>query len=288
MHHVTTRATRAARVARNALLCLLAALPAVANAQSPDYWLRAADTAGVQGEVVAVEISLEVSGQDVQGWSFGLCHDAADLQVAGIQIGPDIATINNGGPPFFSFVEILADGVRVMQILDFAVSNVLHPDFAPYQILVVSYELLAPNQSTTTVGFCNTLGNPATSVEVVVRGQAVLPTTMPSTIDIGGGAVENFVRGDCNDSGSASLPDAVFLLGFLFPIDLDGDGSPDPSLLPCRRACDANDDGSLSIPDVIALLASLFGAPPVPLSPPTNCGPDPTPDALTCDQANCP
>lgn len=259
-----------------------------AAAQNTDYVLAAADAAGANGEVVSVEVTLDVLSGEVLGWSFGMCHDPMGLHVAGVQIGVDVASINSGGPPFFSFIETLPDGIRVIQVLDFAASNGLSAGVVPYQILVLSYELLAPNQSTTVVDFCNSLGNPATSVEVVVAGQAILPVTRSSTIDIGGGAVTSFVRGNCNSSGGVNIPDAVFLLGYLFPVDIDGDGLPDPNVLACPVACDANDDGSLSIPDVIALLGSLFGAPPVPLNAPTTCGADPTPDALDCSISSCP
>lgn len=103
---------------------------------------------------------------------------------------------------------------------------------------------------------------------------------------------EAFVRGNCTGPADASvnIADAIYLLGFLFPVDLDADGVPDPSPLACADACDANDDGVLNLADVVRLLGALFGAPATPLSAPgPTCGTDPTPDPLSCPaQQLCP
>lgn len=86
-----------------------------------------------------------------------------------------------------------------------------------------------------------------------------------------------FVRGECNNDGSVNLPDAVFLLTYLFPPS----GTPAP--LDCIDACDTNDDGSLNLVDAVAILNALFGQPIIPLPGPATCGTDPTAnDALDC------
>lgn len=87
-----------------------------------------------------------------------------------------------------------------------------------------------------------------------------------------------FRRGDCNDDGAVNLADVVWLLARLFPPN----GNP-PAPYACRDACDGNDDSALNLADAVAMLAAQFGTPPVPLpAPGSNCGSDPTADALDC------
>ena len=139
------------------------------------------------------------------------------------------------------------------------------------------------------------LGLPAPGPDTIVSllrstGQTVIDgcTGNPNPIGIDALAavnaivpLPNFVRGDCNDSGSRNLADVVFLLNMLF-------GSP-TQVAHCPQACDASDDGDLDIADAVAELVSLFGNPTIPLAAPSACGPDLTNDPLTCGSFNsCP
>ncbi|HIO65971.1 MAG TPA: hypothetical protein EYN40_04680 [Planctomycetes bacterium] len=83
-----------------------------------------------------------------------------------------------------------------------------------------------------------------------------------------------FRRGLCNGDGSFDIGDVIFLLGYLF-------SNADAPV--CHDSCDTNDDGDLNIADGISMLGSLFNgdAPPAPPGP-TDCGADPTADALDC------
>ncbi|MEM7262756.1 MAG: dockerin type I repeat-containing protein, partial [Planctomycetota bacterium] len=85
-----------------------------------------------------------------------------------------------------------------------------------------------------------------------------------------------FIRPDCNGDGGLDIADAIALLNFLF-----GGGT-----ITCEDACDANDDGALNIGDAITILNALFAGGGVPA--PTDCGPDPTDDALGCEISPCP
>lgn len=92
-----------------------------------------------------------------------------------------------------------------------------------------------------------------------------------------------FVRGDCNVDGGADIGDVVFLLSYLFP------SSQTASVL-CLDACDANDNGTLNIADAVHILwALLLPQSGVTIPPPTTCGNDTTPSALSClDSFGCP
>ncbi|MCZ6793892.1 MAG: hypothetical protein O7J95_09810, partial [Planctomycetota bacterium] len=84
-----------------------------------------------------------------------------------------------------------------------------------------------------------------------------------------------FRRGDVDADGDVLLTDAVRLLLFLFQ-----GGEPPP----CDKAADVDDSGRLNISDAVSLLLFLFrgsGSLPAPCS---FCGPDPTPDELTCGE----
>lgn len=74
---------------------------------------------------------------------------------------------------------------------------------------------------------------------------------------------------------SVQISDAIRLLEYLFL----GGARP-----PCLDAADADDSGTLTIADAIRVLNFLFlggDAPPEP--GPSECGVDPTEDAIGCD-----
>ena len=91
------------------------------------------------------------------------------------------------------------------------------------------------------------------------------------------GADELFYRGDVDLNGDVDLSDAVYLFNYLFL----GGSAPG-----CDDGADATDDGALDLTDGIFILNFLFlgGNELPPPSPFTTCpGPDPTEDALGCD-----
>lgn len=93
-----------------------------------------------------------------------------------------------------------------------------------------------------------------------------------------------FIRNDMNQDGISNIADPVAELNFLF-----GGG-----VLFCEKSGDVNDDGTVNIADVVYSLNVIFGIPvggsiPEVPAPAGGCGPDPTPDSLTCDTfAGCP
>jgi len=84
-------------------------------------------------------------------------------------------------------------------------------------------------------------------------------------------------RGDVGGEGTIDLSDAILILNYLF---LAG---PAP---PCLDASDADDDGEVALTDGIVVLQFLFlGGEPPKTPGPNTCGPDPTPDGLSCRSA---
>jgi hypothetical protein len=81
-------------------------------------------------------------------------------------------------------------------------------------------------------------------------------------------------RGDAGGEGTVDLSDAVLTLNYLFV------GGPEPS---CLDSSDADDNGEVTVTDAIVVLQFLFLGGQPPSSPgPNTCGPDPTPDRLSC------
>lgn len=86
-----------------------------------------------------------------------------------------------------------------------------------------------------------------------------------------------FVRGDCNNTGTLDVVDVTQLLHTLFP----GISTPTPAT--CLDACDANDDGLVNVADVVTQIQLIFFSGPPP------CAQDTDMDALDClSYSHCP
>lgn len=89
----------------------------------------------------------------------------------------------------------------------------------------------------------------------------------------------HFRRGDANGDGAVDIGDAIATLQQTFGQMPEGT---------CQDARDSNDDGQLNIADGVYVLGTLFGdGPPAPAPGMSDCGPDPTSDALGCEAYAC-
>jgi hypothetical protein len=84
-----------------------------------------------------------------------------------------------------------------------------------------------------------------------------------------------FLRGDSSGDGVRNIGDAARVLYYL----LMGEKEP-----PCLKAADADDSGALDVTDAIRILRFLFLGPESLSEPFAGCGPDPTPDDLSCEE----
>ncbi|MCA8962367.1 MAG: hypothetical protein KDC38_17700 [Planctomycetes bacterium] len=99
------------------------------------------------------------------------------------------------------------------------------------------------------------------------------------TLAIGGSSFgqSDFLRGDIDGDGRVvPLADAYLSVVYLF----SSGAAP-----PCQDANDVNDDGSMDIVDFVHLVSFAYieGSAPIPAPGASICGPDPTPDSLTCE-----
>lgn len=251
------------------------------------YVLDLTDASGASGSVQAVSVLFDISvgADNVAGWSLGVCHDSALVDVVDavegattLTIAPDFLQINvipNGTEPAGS-----DPGVNMGVVISFTGSNPLAPG-AGLELLDITYSLDAAS-GVAQISYCDTTIGATSTVDTVIVPEggmaSVIPTQLGGEISIVTTAV-TFVRGDCNADGASDASDAMGLAEYLFT------GGATPT---CFDACDTNDDGELDVSDPIYLLNALFIAGPA-LPAPTTCGDDPTADGLDCASfAACP
>ncbi len=87
-----------------------AALATPLGAQDPNHVFEHTDGAGAPGALVELRVLADNTGGNIDGWSFGVCTDLAQVEVVSVDHGAVIQSFNGGSGPFFSNVEILADG----------------------------------------------------------------------------------------------------------------------------------------------------------------------------------
>jgi phospholipase/lecithinase/hemolysin len=91
------------------------------------------------------------------------------------------------------------------------------------------------------------------------------------------GAAPGFVRGDTNGDSRVEISDVIAILIHLFA----------GAQARCVDAYDADDSGDVNISDAVRLLYFLALGGESPASPYPECGPDPTPDGLSCAAPAC-
>lgn len=257
-----------------------------AVAQNPNVVLSVQDTtSGTGGATVPIDLTLD--GLSAGGFALGVCHDPQQLNATSVDLGASLQAMNLGAGPGYLVINtdpgVGGDGFYVAMLFEF----LSPPPFETLSpgthagIVTASYDVLAPADSTATLCFCDTLGlAPGAALvanEVVnVNGNSEVPTTECGTLEIVADA--EFVRGDCNSSGTNNIADIVAILTILFP-------NGEPLLPSCADACDTNDDGSVNLADAVFFIDFLFSGifpPPAPAAPFPSCGSDPTADSLDC------
>jgi len=224
--------------------------------------LSIASVTGVIGTIASVPITLE-NPEPVHGFSFGVLHDPAVVQMNQVVVGADLPA-----PAYWQ-------GTNWVSLGGFTIGCVLSLG-APFTVLPTgAWEIAAPAYSvlsgpSTDLTFTNTLGNPPIAIEISVAGAARSPATVPGSISMG----NTFRRGDVNGDSSVSISDPIYLLLHLF--------STGP--IQCQDAGDADDNGSLNLADAMYLLSYALSSGPAPLDPFSTCGNDTTDDGLDCSQ----
>lgn len=236
----------------------------------------------LQGEAADAEITLSCPAE-AYGFSFGLAHDSAALQIDSADLGAALSGFNGGsGPDFVSLVTAPSngDGLIMAVVISLGPTLAVLPIGDDQQIALVHYSALptAPVGSTS-INFTGDLAPPAPSPPTPI---VVSTGEVGALVNTSGGSftIEEqplgtaFVRGDVDGNGAHDLSDPVKILNYLF---LAGE-QPE-----CMKSADCNDNGAVDLADPVYLLDWLYTGGPILPAPIDACGIDPTEDSLICD-----
>ncbi len=216
---------------------------------------------------------------DALAFSMSVEHDSALLTATDVSATGVIAALDGGAGPDFFGTNLLAGSSTIGCIFAYAMDSPIQFT-SDMEVACFDYDttgsLAGDSVGTTTSLDFEATGDPAVA-NVVVVGLSEVPAVGNSgSIDLTTGG---FRRGDGNGDGGVDIADPVWNLAYLFQAG--------PSN--CLSSQDDNDDGAVDIADPVYSLTFLFQAGPVIPAPYPNCGSDPTPDAITCDNAfGCP
>ena len=242
------------------LACALLAL--LATPLSAQYEISIESAQVAPGGTVDLDVSLDSTlGSDIQGWSYGVCHDAAALQVDAISEGDVPNSLMGGAGPDFNQQALFADGFTVGVVICLLGCEVLPPTAGVLNI--GSYTNLMAEGDMTTLSICSTLGMPPVAAVVVENGSSVTPTTVDGTVESFVPPITDFIRGDANGDSSLNIADGIYMLNALFQ------GGP---MQDCEIANDANSDAMYNTADAIFVFNHQFLNGPAPAAPYPDCG----------------
>lgn len=249
--------------------------------------------------VVTVVTDTRTAG--VQGFSYGVRHDPAHLQVksVGDLVGEcstapndcywldslDRRDVETCGSDAACSPEKRTDGGGWITAVILSFQDAVELPLGRNQIARAEYRLIADaGEAGTLIQVTDRLAGrdaPPMTLNLTVDGRAkVWSTTVDGWIKRTSppGVVE-FLRADVDATGSLTISDAVQTLQYLV-------GSA-PLRVDCDDAVDSNDDGDLNLTDAVYTLQFLFQSGPFIPPPFPECGEDPVDDALDCAESNC-
>ncbi|MGE3166175.1 MAG: hypothetical protein AB7O52_14810 [Planctomycetota bacterium] len=258
----------------------------VVSAQDPNLVLTAPSgtisvAAGATGSTTASVVFDNTGASDVDGWSFGVCHDGAVVSLTGFTNSALVQTINAGMMPGFGSTSLVGAATGGTQgiVIDLFGAVKLAPGTG-YAFVDATYTNLAGTEGqTAAVAICNTLGNPPVADVIVISGASITPTEAAGSIAVVEVVEPMFIRGECNGDGTYDIADGVFTLNFLFQ------GGSTSS---CVEACDANNDGTVDSADAVYTFTYQFFDGPAPAAPFPGCGIDDMMGANCASFAGCP
>ena len=137
---------------------------------------------GAMGELTTIEVTMDTLDL-VQGWSFGVCHNEAELEVIAAGLGSDALALNSTAGPDYAQVSLETGGVTTGAIVCFSNCQFLGPGIGN-SILEITYTSLAPGGSVSGLEVCSTLGAPPVDTVVTVANDTTTPTTTGGTITV--------------------------------------------------------------------------------------------------------
>jgi hypothetical protein len=129
----------------------------------------------------SLSLSMDNSGAEIQGWSFGACSDPDFLTVDAANSGADTDTAKNGSAPDFNTINTYVDGATQGVVLCFTGCAVL-ADVTAFEMLTIDYTGVV--EGSTSVAYCSSLGDPPVETVVVVGGASVPPVQNSAAVDV--------------------------------------------------------------------------------------------------------
>jgi len=250
------------------ILCSVAtlALVLVGTSANAQYSLSIDSATAAPGDTVTLAVTLDSSaGDNLQGWSYGVCHDSSSLTIlasdANSLLGPLAATANGGSAPDFVQGTVEAGGYALGVVISLLGANTLPPGSGV--VSSADYTNDMPDGGSTTVSICDTLGTPPVASVVVVGGASLAPTTSDGTVTSVQPEVVAHINGDANQDNIVNLADGIWILNYLYQ------GGPGGS---CAAADDANDDGGVDAADAVYIIQYQFLGGAAPAAPFPDCG----------------
>jgi len=138
---------------------------------------------GDSGSSQTLQTLLDNPADQIQGWSYGVCHDDLELTFDGATTGSTTATIKAGGAPDFESINPEAGGVTHGVVIDFLSSVTLGPG-SGLVLLDIDYTVIASAGTFASVSYCDTLGTPPVTTVVVVGGSSLPPAQVAGGVDV--------------------------------------------------------------------------------------------------------
>lgn len=159
------------------------------------------NTTASEGAGFSVSTSLDTfaGGGDIQGWSYGLCHDSSLATIDSVD-DADTATVKNGSPADFNEKSTFADGFTQGVVICFTGCAVIAEGATGFQMATGNYTATA--QGTGSIGFCDTLGSPPTATVTVIGGASIPPTQNNGTLEVVGVPDPEFTYSGGNSSAN--------------------------------------------------------------------------------------
>jgi hypothetical protein len=224
----------------------------------------------VPDQALEMHVVLDTVTSDLAGWSFGVAHDAAHLELESATIVGTDAELALNPQGSFEVTSVVEGGLIQAVVLSLKTRRAL--PVGRNSLLRANYRWRGdPGETGTRIEFSEELHPPLSpNTRISVVDQAAWEPGLPRTLidglirvraphllfrEEGGDPVREdaprlFLRGDGDASGEVDLADAVAILGFLFL------GAP--ARLSCSAAADTDGDGRLGINDPLLLLDHWF------------------------------
>ncbi len=191
------------------------------------YSLNVVGPASVgEGVTFDASVTLDFTGGDSEGWSYGICNDTAFVTLLSVVDGVVPMTVAGGGAAAFNQQAMDASGYSVGLVISLVGAFTL-PAGTGYDLTTGTYSADLETASTT-ITPCDTFGIPPVATVIVVGGASFVPTFNGLTLEIVGVPQPSFsylaptpsVNYNPDTGGDAS-----FTIGV--SVDQDANGAPD-------------------------------------------------------------